>query len=232
MPGIRCSSLAAPDVVPPVGQRRVHRPERDEQPVAMRAAVGGESQVHAGDVAVQEPVETAGPGLGDSQPSQRARPAPPARRAAGGGTASATARHSRRSWFERDPLGAEDRCQHRPQVPAEDRPPDRRGDRRPNGPWPVARQSCGLPHRCRRSCRRGPSSRTAISTKPAVGSEPARSIEICGEIVGPCGCPAPSCRPCGRRSAAWPGGGPPARRGLPAGIRRASVPPALIQVCW
>jgi len=58
--------VATAEVFLPVGQRGIDRAERDQQPRAVSLALLGQPGVDAFDVAVQKPVEAAGPGLRDA----------------------------------------------------------------------------------------------------------------------------------------------------------------------
>jgi hypothetical protein len=57
--------MATAHVVLPSGQRGIHRTE-GEQPSAARSALVRQPLIHAGEVAMEDALEAAGPGLGDA----------------------------------------------------------------------------------------------------------------------------------------------------------------------
>ena len=96
--------VAAAELLAPVGQQGVDGTEGAQESRAVRATARHQALVHTAEVTVQERIEAAGPSLGHTQSLEPADKALPVRRQGGGGTASGTARHSRRSQL--DTLGA------------------------------------------------------------------------------------------------------------------------------
>src|SRR4030095_9889007 len=187
----------------PARKHRVDRADGDEQAFAAATALIGEAGIHARDVFVQKGVETAGPSFGDAMgaqlPDERRRSAQclvgegrlaegnagvdetggrglggvcAKRGSCGDGcldeAATGKANHSLTPFALR--IGSMRRLRFSPRMSLR----AVSGMFAPNtfASWEAKlRPPVSLPY----STRSGPSSRTAISVKPATGSEPARS---------------------------------------------------------